>query len=361
MAKGTNVRFGGIQGKLFAAFLAVSLIPLLVVWLLDRSQAESLASSAAENSLQQTSDVIVNNIDDWTDLNVKVLQLTGGQQAVRSGNVAETKALLIGIQGQLPWVNFAHVMSLNGQDTARSDELAAVNYGDRQYFKDAVAKSTLTSDVVISKTSKKPTLALAVPVKGESMAPVAVISLTASLDDIADTVLKKSIGKTGYAILTDASGKLIASPKEMGGKGLVDMSAHPVVAAAKAGKLGLMHAEVNGRPVLAYSQRTDMGWIAIVQQDEAEVNAPLRSLDTSALILLVVTSVIVVGLALVSSRGLVRPIVHLTEVADQISRGQLEHKLPESDRGDEIGALAKSIDRLAKSMKIAMDRLRNNR
>ena len=113
MAQGAQVRFGGIQGKLFAAFLAVSLVPLLIVWVLDRGQAEDLASQAAENSLRQTSDVIVGSIDDWTDLNVKVLQLAGTQPEVRAGNLAASRGLLIGLQAQLPWVNFeigrAHV------------------------------------------------------------------------------------------------------------------------------------------------------------------------------------------------------------------------------------------------------------
>jgi len=359
MAQGAQVRFGGIQGKLFAAFLAVSLVPLLIVWVLDRGQAEDLASQAAENSLRQTSDVIVGSIDDWTDLNVKVLQLAGTQPEVRAGNLAASRGLLIGLQAQLPWVNFAHVMSPSGQDMARGDNLAAVNYGDRQYFKDALSKAIVTTDVVISKTTKKPTLAIAAPIIGESAAPVGVISLAANLDDITDAILKKKIGSTGYVTLTDASGKVIASPKVAGGKELTDLSRNPLIAAAKSGRMGLLEVEVDGRKVMAYAQRTRMGWIAVVQQDLSEVNAPIRSLDLSSLILLLVTSGIVVGLALVSSRGLVRPIVHLTEVADQISRGQLEHKLPESDRADEIGALAKSIDRLAKSMKLAMDRLRS--
>lgn len=356
----SEIRFG-IQGKLFSAFLAVALVPLMVVWLMDRSQTVAIATDAAEDGLKQTSDQIVASIDNWIDVNVKMMQLVASDPDVRAGEVRATKAKLIGIQNQLPWVNFTHVIGANGMNTVRGDNIPLTDYGDRGYFKQALATGKIASDVVISKTTKKPTLAMVVPILDDLGHPIAVLGEAAGLDDITDAILKKTIGKTGYAILTDADGKLIASPRDSGDKALVDLSQHAAVAAAKNGTLGLQHVVVDGRKVLAYGQRTRMGWICVVQQDESEVNEPIRRIDVASLVLLLVTSVIVTLLALLSARSLVRPIVFLTNVADQISRGQLEHQLLEAQRTDEIGGLARSIDRLAKSMKIAMDRLRSSR
>lgn len=54
-----------------------------------------------------------------------------------------------------------------------------------------------------------------------------------------------------------------------------------------------------------------------------------------------------------------KPIRTLTEVAEQISKGKnLDSPIVESARSDEIGELARSIDRLKKSTKIMMERMR---
>jgi HAMP domain-containing protein len=51
----------------------------------------------------------------------------------------------------------------------------------------------------------------------------------------------------------------------------------------------------------------------------------------------------------------------LTAVAEDISRGRFEQELPEVDRGDEIGALARAIERMTRSLQLAMSRLKPDR
>ena len=65
-------------------------------------------------------------------------------------------------------------------------------------------------------------------------------------------------------------------------------------------------------------------------------------------------------MALVSyllAQRLTRPIRSLTRIADEISRGNLKASIPEAARSDEIGALARAVDRLGASIKAAMARL----
>ena len=65
--------------------------------------------------------------------------------------------------------------------------------------------------------------------------------------------------------------------------------------------------------------------------------------------------VILVSYALAS--GLTRPIRRLTQIADGISRGNLGAAIAETQRSDEIGSLARAIERLRASVKLAVDRL----
>jgi methyl-accepting chemotaxis protein len=48
----------------------------------------------------------------------------------------------------------------------------------------------------------------------------------------------------------------------------------------------------------------------------------------------------------------------LTNIANSISRGQLEAEIKEIARNDEIGSLARAIQRMGVSLKLAMDRFK---
>jgi len=111
------------------------------------------------------------------------------------------------------------------------------------------------------------------------------------------------------------------------------------------------------RTVIAYGRRTDHGWAVVTQQDYDEAYAPLRDANRNALILLGASVVFVGIMASLLAPRLTRPIRNLTDIADQISRGQLNARIAEVNRSDEIGGLARAIDRLKASVEAAMKRL----
>lgn len=89
---------------------------------------------------------------------------------------------------------------------------------------------------------------------------------------------------------------------------------------------------------------------------EAEIRRTLLPLAT------IVGALLLAGVALSAllARGIVRPIIQLTEVADKISKGDLETPVG-VETSDEIGDLARSLGRMRASLKAAMARLTQNR
>jgi HAMP domain-containing protein len=67
-----------------------------------------------------------------------------------------------------------------------------------------------------------------------------------------------------------------------------------------------------------------------------------------------------VALSFFLARGIIRPILRLTLVADKISKGDLDTPIG-VETGDEIGDLARSLGRMRASLKAAMVRLGQNR
>jgi methyl-accepting chemotaxis protein len=122
---------------------------------------------------------------------------------------------------------------------------------------------------------------------------------------------------------------------------------------------------------ISYVKRhRELGWIVgtgayidnieeNVAQRTSEINEQIQNLIVTTLI---VTSIFVL-LALFGSfifaNSLVKPIIKLTKTAEKISKGkELEVKVAGIDRKDEVGALARSVERLRKSTKMMFDQIR---
>src|SRR5262249_25018651 len=148
-------------------------------------------------------------------------------------------------------------------------------------------------------------------------------------------------GRTGHASPGGAWGNVAARP---GGGG--NLRAPPAVAATPTdpGASSRTAFYERDRAVIAYARRSDEGWALVAQQDYDEAYAPLREANRNAMILLA-GSVIFVGIvASVLGSRLTRPIRNLTNIADEISRGELTAEIAEVRRSDEIGGLAPALD-----------------
>lgn len=95
-----------------------------------------------------------------------------------------------------------------------------------------------------------------------------------------------------------------------------------------------------------------------VRNQEREIGYQVAELIENNLMISCVFLLIVIALTFAFSNTLSKPIVNLTQVAEQISKGKsLDVKVDEIKRNDEIGELAKSIDRLKNSTKIMVERI----
>ncbi|MCU7921039.1 MAG: methyl-accepting chemotaxis protein [Candidatus Thiodiazotropha sp. (ex Epidulcina cf. delphinae)] len=90
-------------------------------------------------------------------------------------------------------------------------------------------------------------------------------------------------------------------------------------------------------------------------QLDSEINALIKKISMIALIVIAIS----VAISFAFANTLANPIAHLTRIAENISLGKdLDKKIAESRRKDEIGTLAQAVDRLKTSVKIMMDRLK---
>ena len=342
----------GIFPKLLLTMLVVALIPLGAIWYLDyRTESESL-SRQTEQRLSSQADTMVGYVDAWVDMNVRMLRQNAALEDMSSMDGKKQKPLLRGIAAEYKWVYLSFTIAPDGNNVARNDEEALRFYGDRGYFKQAIDGRQVGQEVVISRTTGQPAAILSVPIWRLDKV-VGVLAAGTSVTDLGTAITNVKIGQSGFVFLVDDQGKVIAHPSAR-----ESLKAHPAVAGLGAEpKKQIIFAGPSGRRVIAVAEKTKYGWTLVAQQDYDEAYGPLAVAKRNALILLGITVLFVLLVSYALASRLTQPIRRLTRIADGISRGNLGASIAETKRSDEIGSLARAIERLRASVKLAVERL----
>ena len=353
-------RTGGfkILYQILVTMCIIALIPLGGLWYISIYKSRQDWTANIFHSLVTTTEALSRSVDEWTTMNLRVLEQNGVTPAIRSMNGELQNPVLKTISDTYDWVYLAFTILPNGKNLGRSDGKPVKYYGDRNYFKQVIAGRSVGQQVLLGKTSGKPALVLAKPIIGEQREKLGVIAIAMTLEDLSKTVTKTKIGKTGFAILLDENYRLIAHGKGAVTAELQDYSHHPALRQRNMFDQNSFVFENNGHKIVSYTMETRQGWTLIVQQDYAEAYAAADRARQNAVVLLIITCFTVLVIAYLLASRLSTPIRNLTLIADEISRGKLDAEIKEAARGDEIGALARAIERMGVSLQMAFDRLR---
>ncbi len=353
----TAHRFGLVL-KSILAMSVVGLVPLISYSVITLKQQSDRIGGEAEHSMRTSAELTASQVDEWFDKSIRVLQAAGGLPAINSMKGQSQVEVLTAIQQAYPWMYLVFTIGMDGQNVARSDEKPLVDYSDRQYFKDiAFNTRELAWETLIGRSTRKPALVLALPIKQNNRV-VGVIASAMLLEELSRIVARSRMGQTGFAFLVDEKGKVIAHPREEYVLSQTNLTQHPLIAAFRSkGQARVMPFESDGKQNLGYVQGNRMQWGVAFQQEEDEVYAALRQMRWWGVVLLLGSAIFVIVIARVFAGRLVRPILEMTRAADAMSMGALDKPIEFVNNNDELGLLGRSLERLRKSMKIALDRL----
>jgi methyl-accepting chemotaxis protein len=346
-----------IKYKILLAMIIVSFIPIGGLWYISIFKVEQEAVTGVYQKLKNSADNLASKVDSWHDMNLLILQQNGSTPSVQSMEAARQDPVLKTITDCYNWIYLAFTILPNGQNVGRSDGKPTQPYGDRAYFQQALGGQMVGREVVIGKTSGKPALILAVPLYGADNSKKGVLAFAMTLEDLSKSVTDVSMGKSGNAILLDEKNRVVAKNRELLSD-LEDLSAHPSIAAVGKGEVDPVVFMEKGKRILAWSKTTKHGWKLIVQQEYDEAFAFMSQTRQNAMLLLALTLGFTIVVAFFLSAGLAGPIRRLTVAADAMSRGELDVEIQETRRPDEIGDLARAIERMGISLQMAIKRMR---
>ncbi len=158
---------------------------------------------------------------------------------------------------------------------------------------------------------------------------------------------KTGMGETGETYLVGADYKMRSDSRfDQESTILKKKVQTPGVEKALKGQNGTeLYNDYRGIPVYgAFSKVNIKGvdWAVLSEIDEAEALAPLYAMRDTVILMLVVISLLIIVFALFAARGFSRPINELSQIAEQIAKGNLNVRI-DIDKRDEIGDLAQSL------------------
>jgi methyl-accepting chemotaxis protein len=350
-----GVKFG-LTAKVITLMLIVSLVPLGIFAAITLRQTDYRIRSDTEKLMALTASDIVANVDEWTDKNVRVLRALAKMPDIISMMREKQEPLLKAVAKEYPWMYLVFTVGPDGMNVARNDDNPLLDYSDRDYYKETMAGKDLVWQTLVGKTSKKPALIIAVPIKRDD-STIGVMAMAATVEDLSKLVATWKQGMTGFAFLVDEKGKVVSHQVEEYVIQQTNLSEYPLIAAFKKGQNGMIYFNDRGTMRVGYAKETKYGWILAMQQDMRETFKTLKDTGIFTYILLGITALGVIIIAWFLGRAIGTPIKKLTEVAERISVGDMGAEIKIKSR-DEIGNLAEAILRMQDSLRLAIERLR---
>ncbi len=358
---GQKIRFG-LFVKIIVVMLIVSLLPFAVFWGITLRETSERVRIETASLLAQTAKGLGTEVDGWINNNVSVLRAAAQLPDISSMDRNRQEDVLKAIQKEYPWMYLVFTVSPAGINVARNDGRPLKDYSDRQYYKDIVAGKKLSWQTLIGKTSKKPALVLAVPIKlGDQL--VGVLAAAMTIDEISQNIATWQQGSTGFAFLVDEKGYVVSHPDRQYVTKRKNLNSHPLIASFRKKGWRTTTTEFNapnGEIAFGHVRSNNYGWALALQQQNKEVFESFNRVQEFALILLAGTILLVLIISWFSARAIVTPIMKLTDAAERMSLGELNVKIDIKSK-DEIGLLAQAIGRMQTSLRLAMNRLRRKR
>lgn len=352
----SNGRKLGIRFQLIGAFLALSVVPLLVMTFLLtqtlKSNVLDLEKNLAEQQLATVKKETMAMVD-RTFVGVDILAKNTSMAGVLQ-DPTEEKTQWAGAELKTASTGFEEeglmfLYNTKGMQVARADDKELDDISEREYVKQSLAGQKYLSDVAISKSTGLPNIYMADPVMDSSGKVVGGLVRSASLQSLSDTISTMADGHTDITIL-DRVGALAATTEtqyDLSSGEITDLSAEEYYTLAQANGSGMRTTTHNGKKVLmAYTVEEITGWTIVVFIDYDYVIAPYNKSMTQALIILAIVVVLVVLIGYAFASSLAKPIINVKEFASILASGDFTTEPLQIRRKDELGDMANSLNEM---------------
>ncbi len=243
------------------------------------------------------------------------------------------------------------------------------------YIQAKEAKRTIWTEPYVDANTKKLTVTSATPVYpmyGASESIVGVVGFDVLLETLQNDILGMDIGYDNYAFMINSEGMVLIRPGMEKGDVRWDetyktdnllqtdnTAFNHIIAKMISGTESIdSYKTADGdENYLAYAFIPNIRSSVGIVVPRSEIVQPVEESGKLVIVALALTIIIALGMGLILSNQVTRPIEEITLIADKVSRGLTEVEEIPIKRRDEIGALANSFNRMISNLTIVMKEL----
>ncbi|KAF0162898.1 MAG: bacteriophytochrome (light-regulated signal transduction histidine kinase) [Rhodocyclaceae bacterium] len=277
--------------------------------------------------------------------------LAATHAVVDAKDAATCHAVLKQAVADNPYLTIINIFSPAGDILNSSSEAPPASVADRDWFRDVMSNGRMVvSNYLIGKTSKKPAVAMALPLRDKSGKTRAVLMLGIDLGWMGRALANVPAAEDTNIVVVDGQGTVLA-PERWLGRSIADhpvfKHVHGITAPKSFEEVGIDGVE---RIFVARPLNQDLGgrsylWVAAPKSSASE--AVLRDFLGGTLLVFCTVLALFAVIWWEGGRMVLRPVRELREVAERLGRAQLSARTDLPHGNDEIGRLAASFDEMA--------------
>ncbi len=253
------------------------------------------------------------------------------------------------------------------------EDLEAFDVRTRPWYVQAKEKSkTIWTDLYVDANTKKLTVTAAAPVSRTSGNLWGVVGFDVLLETLQDDILSMDIGYINTPFMIDGNGNVLVRPgmelqntewdktyKTDNLQQTENSAFNRIIGKMITGNAAVeLYENLRGeQEYLAFAPIETIGASVGIIVPRSEIVRPVQESGKLVIIALAIIIIIALGVGLVLSNQITRPIEELTIIVDKASRGLVEVEKIPIKRKDEIGVLAGSFNRMIDNLAVVIREL----
>lgn len=351
--------------KISAIIIPIFVAALVTLAGLNYIQAAKLIVENIKVELTKTAQSQSTNIKLWFDIYKKQIAAYARSPIILGSSHKDGEHYLIH-----EWKSNVLYENILWSDTkgvyfsANSADHTNANISQRTYFRQALQGKTVISDPIVSKSTGKLVVIIATPIMKESKI-IGVMCLPIAVDDVVKQILRIKVEKTGFAFLVNEKGLVVIHPdKQIADKENILTSRKIDPSLKIFGKNMLKTEEGFGLFIsdgvtkyASYSKVPGTTWVLVITVPQSEVNHKLMIFTWVSLTTILFVLILVIGLILIMTAHITKPIEILEAEANRVSSGDLSINSVNVNSKDEIGRLSRAFEKMVKNLSNSYDEL----
>jgi methyl-accepting chemotaxis protein len=352
-----KLKLRSIGSKLIISFMAMCLIPLLILGTATYNRAKSILENKFEVTSKQTLGEINRGLNyKLESFTNSITMLSGNANFIESDIVKERIQFAEFFLKDVVESNEDVFSSYFGTEDGRfiiypkGDMGKDFNHKERPWYKASMqnkGKIVISQPFNDARTGKL-VVSVSKTVERDGKI-VGVVSANISLENISKSFSQVKIGQSGYVYITDANGIILSHPKpeQIGKNTPTTLSFWPE---AKANDSGFTTYVYEGQNKFAtYASNKMAGWKLVAAMDETEINKDVESIGILMGIIMLAVAVVSIFVAYLLSKGMSKNAARLNSAFNKAAEGDLTTTVDIRAK-DEFGSLGSNFNSMMKNI-----------